>query len=338
MAIQRDVCLDLVKGWLVVGMLVIHASTLFIESTSLRKLVYPGVLGFVSGSWVLISGFIVGLKSRADFVHDASAATRRLLGRGVRLMAIFLAANVALGRMSPTCAISPGLGECDMLALALTGPRGEHAFEIIFGISAVLMLAPAYFWWPRIAVLVSTIIIGFGAYASASNADLPPVVWMFSCGAVGIVLGRAATADLMLRLRMEPHLRRVVASGAGLVLCCFLWLRWAQVIGGSSPAFYALYVTSVLLLLYLACVWMDQRGVVGRELTLFAHYSLVCYMAQMAILHGLRLLPVEGLLSSGAYPMAVGLTLGILLLFLHVLDALRSRYSVIDWAYRAVLG
>jgi hypothetical protein len=78
----RDRALDMVKGMLVIGMLIIHTSKIFIQSGEIRTLIYPRLLGFVSGSWVLISGFIIGGHYRKGFERDRSGVTHRLLGRG----------------------------------------------------------------------------------------------------------------------------------------------------------------------------------------------------------------------------------------------------------------
>lgn len=81
----RDLTLDLVKGVLVVLMVVYHAMNIF-STAGPNEYAY---VRFVSGSFVLMSGYIVARFHEARFKADWRGTSRRLVVRGLKLLMLF---------------------------------------------------------------------------------------------------------------------------------------------------------------------------------------------------------------------------------------------------------
>jgi hypothetical protein len=331
----RDGALDVVKGMLVIAMLIIHTSNIFIQSDGVRNLIYPWLLGFVSGSWVLISGFIIGGHYRTGFERDRSGVTHRLLGRGWRLVAIFALVNLLLGQLSLTCSVSQSLRTCDPVILFLFGDLSGRTFEILLAIGYLLILSPIALWWPRSAVCFILLAIILATVASLAGMRLHGLFSLLLCGAAGIVAGGLAAPRQLSSLLTEARPRLVAASLAIVGCSGYLWQRMAM--GQSPTALYIVYVMSVLTLMYLASVWIEKHSLLGRQMAVMAHYSLLAYIGQMGILQALRwLIPGSSLLAS--FPLMFAVALVVMLISLHILDFLRSRYGIANKAYAAVFG
>jgi hypothetical protein len=323
---------------LVIGMLIIHASFLSIPPGGLQTLVYPRLLGFVSGSWVVISGFIIGAYYRSRFPSARTAVTRRLLGRGGRLVAIFAVTNVLLGKISLTCPAAGTLGDCDPVRVLLLGDLTGQTFEILVAIGYLLMLSPVFLWWPGLSAIVTGVLLILAPLASLlAGASLPGLARMLLCGAAGIAVAGFLTPGQMSSLRSERRPRRVAWTLAAVGFGAYIGLSEADATGRFQVTPYLVYVMSALVMLYLASVWIPERSRIGRQLTLMAHYSLPSYIWQMAILQALRLLmPDSPVIRS--FPVVFCVALAALLISLHVFDYLRGRYALADNIYHAIFG
>ena len=333
----RDSGLDLVRGMLVIGMLIGHATYPFILTDTIRVFIFPGLFGFVSGSWVMISGFIIGTYYRPKFSSARAVVTRRLIDRGCRLVAIFAVANVLLGQISLTCDLAPGFRDCDVVNVFLLGDLSGQAFEILLGIGYLLIVSPAFLWWPRLAVVASSIVFMLVAAAPFMHSRLTTLAWIFTCGSIGIITGSLVTPRYLGRLLSEPQLRRRAAVLAAGVWIGYTWLYAADMIHGYTNIAYPAYVMSLLAMLYLVSPWIRVQDWAGRELIFMARYPLLAYLVQMGILRALWLL-VPGPSPYKSFPVVLAVALVLLLVSLHGVDYLRGRFGPVDKAYLAVFG
>jgi hypothetical protein len=197
------------------------------------------------------------------------------------------------------------------------------------------MLAPLALVWPRFTVFVTLLAITLASAASIAHIHVPGLLWLLICGAAGIVVGALVTSRQLGRLLTEAR-PRLVATILGIIgWSGYLWQRMAM--GQALMALYIVEVMSALMLMYLASVWIDQQSLIGRQLALMAHYSLLAYMGQMGILQALRwLIPGSSLFAS--FPLMFAVALVVMLISLHGVDVLRSRYGIANKAYVAVVG
>lgn len=334
----RDQALDMVKGLLVVAMLIIHASNLFVDTPAIKWLVYPTLLGFVSGSWLCISGYIIGLRYRLEFSEDSRAVSRRLFGRGWRLVAIFAGSNVLLGNMHLASCFGFGqTGACDLTQIFVYGDDGQ-AFEVLLGIGYLLLIAPACLWLPTRLITGATLCLVVGlSVLDGAGVKLSLLSWMLACGIAGIVIGTAVSPG---------HLRNVLENSRGKILTASLALIiWTVTealflfspVSSISPAFYVPHVVSALWMLYVAGAWMAGVGWLSRPLTIMAHYSLLAYMGQMAILRTWYYAASDWPVASH-FSVSFVVTFCTLMTGLYVLSALRSRFAGVDRLYSSVFG
>lgn len=97
----RDLTLDLVKGALVVVMVVYHAMNIF-STAGPDEYAY---VRFVSGSFILMSGYIVARFHEARFKADRRSTSRRLVVRGLKLLMLFTLLSLLInlmGKGNPT--------------------------------------------------------------------------------------------------------------------------------------------------------------------------------------------------------------------------------------------
>ncbi len=337
-AIARDDVLDMVKGLLVVGMLIIHASNLFLDDPAAQRLVYPRLLGFVSGSWLWIGGYIVGRRYRNFFQQDPRAITQRLISRGWRLVAIFVVSNVILGNLSvASCFGYEPVGGCNLIQVFLLGDDAQ-AFEVLLGIGYLLVIAPLCLWLPTglIAGITLGLVAGLSALEQA-GVDLPLLAWMLACGIAGIIIGSLVSPRAIQSVLGNARPRNLFVALALLTWGSTAALFASRAVSIVSPVFYIPHVVSALSLLYVLGAWIARVELLRGPLTLMAKYSLLAYIGQMAILQGWYRVASHWS-AAGYFLVSVVVTLLTLLASLHVLASLRNKFGVIDRIYLSVFG
>lgn len=327
----RDAALDMTKGLMVIGMLLTHANNMFADFAA-YELIYPGLIGFISGAWLFVAGYIVGLRSGTSFRRAPGLVTRRLLSRGVRLVGVFVVSNLLLGHLSPAACGVAG-DRCDLLEIFVLGDD-RQAFEVLLGIGYVLIFAPIFLRLPRAstALIVVVLVIGLSVL-EAAGLVIPLLAWMLACGFAGIALG----------LYYSPaEVRAAGSPSAGVMVAMLVWvvtkaLNVTGMVSSISPVVYVPHVVSSLWLLYVAGEHLKTVTIARRPLALMAQYSLLAYMGQMLLLQVWRILTadVPGLRT---LPVSMVAVLAALLLSLATLSALRRRSRVVDSMYRAVFG
>jgi hypothetical protein len=319
---SRNAALDFVKGSLVVIMVLYHWLNYFVGLT------WGGYryLRFLTPSFIFITGFLIAHVYLAAYDRDRSRVWTRLVQRGVRLLVLFGALNLAAGvaLQGPSGGTEPVSWE----AIFVTG-TGRAAFSILVPIAYFLILAPGVLALSRRGVsLVAFAAAAVGAtialsFADAANAHLE----MLSMAFIGLAAG---TIDIS---RIDAMVRRpallVMAYVVYLTAITVFNVPFAlQVIGVSL---------SVLLLYAIGSAWRVPAGL-HRSVVQLGKYSLFAYVAQIAALQvlrrGLRGHDLTG--AELALPFVVALLVTILAV--QAVALVRQRSTTVDSLYRAVFA
>jgi len=326
---KRDAAFDAVRGLLVVLMVVYHvlsiATTAGVEAFRYIR--------FISGSFIFVSGFVVVHFMWERFARVPRETTRRLLVRGLKVLLIFTALNIAIQVSGFGNAAKAQLGAHGLasnLALVfLVGDGHLSSFLILLPIGYLLMLAPLFMALARRhPAPVAVALLAAALATAAAWAAAPPVPGFMLVGLCGLCLGTPVLAGYAVRAERP----RAALAVAGLALV--LWLAGRY---GDAPVPYIVSVALVLRFLHdavrwLPARWLDLAALVGR-------YSLVAYIAQilliqclLRVLGGHRLDAAAGILAFIAVVASaiVGLCVST--------ERLRGRSAVIDRTYRWVFA
>ncbi len=283
----RDRALDIVKGTLVVFMAVYHAMNIF---TNAGPDEYAYVR-FVSGSFILISGYIIGKFSEGPFNTDWRMASRRLVIRGVKLLILFTTLNLLIsvtgvGNSSKGVASISGFMS-SMFEIYVIGQPRSASFQILLPIAYLLIVAPALLSLKRFAGLLFS--------ASWAMAFAVETAGIESVNLGFVVLGLMGLAGGMW---VNATSAEIGVSSVWSVLAALATTVWSMRYLNVNLGTYALGTIIILKLLYDLGRLLDPGSVAVRAMILLGHYSLVCYIGQiifMQMLHRALSRPVWGL-------------------------------------------
>lgn len=324
---NRDLNLDFVKGTLVIVMVVYHAMNYFTNVDAS----YYGYLRFINGSFVFLAGYVVSTFYDEKYGADGWQLLKRLTWRGIKLLVLFTALNLAISALGVTSYQSVEFGTAGYLANVTeiygSGNGKLMAFQILIPISYVLLVAPLYFTsrWFRDPLVVVTLIFAF----TYSFLDLAaPNLFFLLIGLVGLSVG------IMLKSRTVPAIRSRVVIIIGISLCAVVGNALS-----SNVLTYSIGVLLMLKLIYDGATLIDARGLTKRMTVVLGQYSLVCYVAQIVFLFALYRILSKPQWSLG-YELGLVIVgtcfalLGGCLLLTHC----RRNSLVVDRAYRSVFA
>src|SRR5215831_9098822 len=276
--VARDLTLDLVKGVLVVVMVVYHAMNIF---TTAGPDDYAYVR-FVSGSFVLTSGYIVARFYEAQFRADWRSTSHRLVVRGLKLLTLFTVLNLLINL---TGVGNPNKNQHGIQQYAsilseiyLSGRFGYASFQILLPIAYLLIAAPALLMLGRLRKWF--FIASFVAAIALSLVEVESINLAFAVlGVIGLSGGVIANS-------MEtPFAMRGAFSIAGSLLACVMFMKYLN----ANLATYALGIIIILKLMYDLSKAIDPRSPLARASILLGQYSLTCYIAQIIFMQMLSL-------------------------------------------------
>jgi len=272
----RDLTLDVVKGVLVVVMVVYHAMNIF---TTAGPDEYAYVR-FVSGSFILMSGYIVARFDGPRFRADWRSMSRRLVVRGLKLLILFTLLNLLInltGIGNPD-KVQPGLQGYlgTLFEVYIAGEPKYASFQILLPIAYLLVAAPAVLMLGRLNKWL--FIASFFAAFALSPFGLKSVNADFA------VLGVIGLSGGMLMNSVEnPLAMRRVWGIALCLLASVMLMKYLNV----NLATYALGTIVILKLLYDLSKAVGSDTPLARASILLGRYSLVCYIAQIIFMQGL---------------------------------------------------
>lgn len=327
---DRIVALDFVKGVLILLMIVYHWGNYFIADV-------PGfyeVLRFLTPSFILITGAVIGLVYATRYASDHSRAALRLGWRGLKLLVIFTALNLVLGLLefSRVRGGNSGVGNLwtDWFAVYVSGNSSRASFRVLLPISYLLLLSGAYLFlannqkrWVAGGVLLLGLILQWAEFSDWTSANLA----LLSFGFLGLATEMIGLERIS---RASAHLPVLILG--------YMFSVAAMLLVGPIYTVQVLETAFALLLIYGIGRRVSMENGVVKHLVLLGRYSLFAYVFQIAILQFLAAL-AKHLPAHPGFP-PVFLLAGIILTMLLVLsaDRLRRASAFSDAVYRAVFA
>lgn len=326
--VGRIGALDWTKGALVVCMVAYHA----INYSAFRPMAFKA-LGFLPPSFILIAGFLVGQVYATKYSLDTWKPYARLLVRGIKLLLLFLALNIAHCVILERDIVG-GLGEFADRAgtIFVSGNNREGIFEVLLPIAYFLILAPALLWirsrtksaitLAAVAIFVLCVVQDNGGKGMTyKNLSL------LSAGIVGMACGL---------IRIESINRFAVKLLP--VLGLYALYRLGSYFKGEIYPIQIFGAVTSLLLIYGLALHLDCDSGIGRSMVLFGKYSLAGYLIQIPLIQLLVLFhggkPTHW---TGVFAVAM-ITMVLLFIIVQGLNFMRSRSSIVDGAYKAVFA
>ena len=332
---QRIPALDFTKGALVLIMVLYHWINYFIGP----QWKYYFYLRFLTPSFIFITGFMVSHVYLSKYSAADCKLSRRLITRGLKLMAIFLALNLARNVIVPI--LGTGTSIKDMISpqllvmffilgnLPVEGPK-LVSFSILVPISYLLILCGAlmlsyrrYRYTFHIAcfcLLLASLILG---YAGARNYNMEFV----AVGMLGVLAGFAP-------------IRKVDTPGRYKYLLILAYIGYLIVITIWNVPFLLLIVAVLLNLwiLYVVGSSGTKTSAVRKEVILLGKYSLFGYISQVAILQFLSKGYQRVDLGIAQLPSSFLAAVVLTVLAVELVDRARARSRDADRLYKAIFA
>jgi peptidoglycan/LPS O-acetylase OafA/YrhL len=324
---SRIAALDFTKGALVLIMVLYHWMNYFVAANGS---VYK-YLRFLTPSFIFISGFLISHVYLSKYAASGLRVPKRLLVRGLKLLAIVLCLNAALSTIGLK-ALETRVGDLaggNTVLAYLTG-RVPVAFSVLVPIAYLLIISAGLLivskYYGRVYHAVSIVCV-----ACASLFELAGIesgyLQIFSIGMMGVSIGYIPID----RLNSFTERRMAILSGYVAYLC-------AITLCGDVYALQIIGVCLSLAIIYrIGAEGPNTRGI-RKVIVLLGQYSLFGYIAQIVILQllrkGLRPLGAGLQVSGGALLACATCTI----LSVRVLIRARSRISGVDKLYAAVFS
>ena len=318
--------LDWTKGALVLLMVVYHS----INYSAFRPLAFR-FLPFLPPSFVMIAGFVVGAIYTARYDLGTWKPYMRLIIRGFKLFLLFVLLNLGFCILREHNLID-GLWEFADRAgtVFLSGNGREGIFEVLLPIAYFLLLVPGLLWL-RSRAAGAIPFCGLALFVLCAVLEKMGVysknLTLLSAGVIGMTLGFVPieAVDRFARKWMW-------------VLPLYLLYQLCRWFLGDTYPVEMFGAAASVLLLYACALHLDMSAWAGRQLVLLGRYSLLGYLAQIALLQAIVVV-VGGKPQHWAGVIAVGVFTTILLfLTVKLVNSLRRRNRPLDMIYQFVFA
>lgn len=327
-ASPRLEALDFVKGALVVFMVVYHS----LNYSADRGLPFQ-YLAFLPPSFIVITGFLL---SRAYFSRppENDATTRkRLLIRGLKLVLVFAALNVAAGLLGRRSLSGEALGLNYLVHqwfdVFVTG-ESRSAFEVLLPIGYLLMLGPialAVYRWHRLLLPLLALGIVVACKIAESQNELMSNGAMLGAGALGVFLGSQANLPLDRLSRFWPV--AALAYVGYMLLAAKTGQTYLMQLTGAFLALTILYGIGAV---------VGNTGWWQRRVVRLGQYSLFTYISQIGFLQILARWIRDPAPASPAFALLFCLALVLTVLSAEITEWARQRSPLIDRGYRMIFA
>lgn len=276
---KRSRNIDYIKGFLVLSMIIYHCSSAsaFPDIQKIRS-----HLSFLHYAFLIVSGYLCGVHYFPKLTEHRLTVRKRILSRAIRLMILFLAANVVfhlLGLGDRTALSELAANPSRVLTAMFVTIDGSYvAFEVLYYISMCLVLVSVLF------ILRSMKAILYASLAVVVTAMFLPgqyVVFM-SLGCIGLAAG-------MLVSRGYPDSFHQTLLRFPLLPLAFLAAN-ALLSDIRSDTDTAHYILIPLRLMesycwFLVAAWafssLSDRHRLCSAFASLGQYTLLCYLVQM---------------------------------------------------------
>ncbi len=328
---DRNLVLDFTKGVLVLCMVLYHSMNYFMENRGGDLLKY---LRFLPPSFIFITGFLVSNIYFAKYDVRDLKLHKRLAVRGLKLLAIFTLLNLVTCLMlshnynGRTMGIK--LFFQNIPAIYLTGNGRVAVFEVLLPISYLLIVSGGLLigcHWNRWfmlylfgALFVGQWLLERAGYTSANLS-------LFIIGLLGMVWGLT-------------HMERINAWAGHTLLVLAAYAVYVGIITFWTENYLiqCCGVCLTLLLIYALGLKWGMRGHLQKTIILLGRYSLIGYIAQIAVLQIIhRILHHIGL-PAGQFAIAFVTALALTVFTVWLLDRSRMRSNITDRLYRTAFA
>jgi peptidoglycan/LPS O-acetylase OafA/YrhL len=326
----RIPALDFTKGVLVLVMVFYHWLNYFVGPEGF----FYVYLRFLPPSFICITGFFVSQIYLTKYGVSDVRLSRRLAVRGAKILGIFVLLNIAIG------AVGRGTGQMlnnftpeALKSIYLTGNMTGGrlvAFYVLVPIAYVLLLSAILLIVcgrnQRIFQVVcgvlplAVLVFDLVGYKSA-NLEL------LAIGMLGISIGFVPMSEINRLLR---HPLAIVLTYCAYLAAISAWdVRYPMLIVG---------VVLTLLLIYLIGSLSGDSGMLPRAMILLGKYSLVGYIAQIAILQILRRSLSYNNLSAWALLASFVAAMVLTFAVVFIVDRARTKAPMVNQMYAAVFS
>jgi peptidoglycan/LPS O-acetylase OafA/YrhL len=324
--------LDMTKGVLVVFMVIYHSLNYSTQFYLAFKF-----MAFLPPSFIIITGFLLSRVYLARYTANDFALHGRLLTRAAKLLILFTVLNVGAQLVRSQNYHGPSLGIAQFFShwpdIYFRGAGRLVAFEILLPIAYLLLLAPLLLWATRLHrhVLPTLAVIALAGCAVLEHHGLltSSTVFLIAVGILGMLIGRVSNAALD---ELARHTFLLVLAYAAYAIV------GAQIGNGGQGALQQVIgATIALAIVYGGSVAVGSEGWVQRRLIRLGQYSLVAYIAQIAILQ------LYSHVLGRPDPVSFGLaamffvTLASTVLLVETIDWAQTQSKPIHVAYRVIM-
>jgi peptidoglycan/LPS O-acetylase OafA/YrhL len=327
---DRNPALDFTKGTLVLFMILYHWINYFVST---QGSVYA-YLRFITPSFIFIAGFVIANVYPIKYGWGNIRASRRLMSRGLKLLALFTLLNAAANVMvvSNYKGTMPGIGGFirDAPSIYLSG-NARASFWVLVPISYLLMLSAGVFLAGRagknsVHLLCAALFLCVALLNlyDRSNANLE----MVAIGLLGMVLGLYPIERIN---RWVEQYVIILILNIGYILAITIWgvVYFLQVVG----------VCLSVMLIYLMGMKSVARGRIQRPINLLGEYSLFGYVAQIGLLQLLyRGLPHLHLGIRALWIISFVGAFALTIMVVKIVHWSRTNSHIVDRLYRATFS
>lgn len=332
----RISALDFTKGALVLIMVLYHWLNYFVSTEGF----FYKYLRFLTPSFILITGFLIAHVYLASSQAVDAWVPRRLMQRGLKILAVFIALNAVRifvipdsrsGMMPSEPWTTNSLIAIFVTGNVLGGGDGKAAaFNILVPISYLLLVSAGLIFMCRFfkytfqAVCLASLLCIFLLRLNGIEYGSLELV---SVGLLGVMFGYISVERINAFVE-HPYL----------LVAVYLFYLGAVTVWDIS---YPLQVAGVcvnLMIFYLLGQGNGEPGRVRSHILLLGRYSLVGYIAQIVILQAL----FRGLRHFNMGALTLGISLGaavsLTILAVVMLDYARGKVTAVDRFYKAVFA
>jgi peptidoglycan/LPS O-acetylase OafA/YrhL len=336
---QRVPAFDFAKGALVLIMVLYHWLNYFVG---------PGhdfyrYLRFLTPSFIFITGFLISHVSLRRYAGDPRFA-KKLALRGLKILGLFTLLNVAIratmvGASNGTVVGRIVFGQLDVADLIAIYLIGDVVIPGLGKLAAFYVLLPIAY-----LLLVSACLLILSRYSKhvfhiASTAFLLGifVLYRYGLGSPNLELVTIGLLGVIGGYISIERLNICVRRPSRLVVAYVLYLAAITMWNVSYP----LQVVGVclsLLVIYRLGATAAEPGRVRGPIILLGKYSLFAYIAQIAVLQGLRggLRHID--LGLGWMTLSFLAAFGLTVMIVVAVDRARARINAVNWLYGAVFS
>ena len=297
-------------------------------------------LRFLTPSFIFLTGFVISKVYLSKYTSTGSRLPKRLAGRGLRLLAMFILLNMAISLFVSDDRYNTGLkfyqmppsNMIDIYIMGNTLVEGgkSAAFYVLVPIGYLLLLSAgllALRGLHKYVFHVAFILLMTGVAVLASIGFESSNLEMLAIGLLGVIFGYVPLEKIN-KVIGHPYVLAVA------YLCYIAALTvW--------NAIYPLQIVGVLINLTIIYLW-GTRGsnsrIIRRQVILLGQYSLFGYIAQVAILQlihrGMRHTDQGFSALSISFFAAFAFTIMIVV----VVDRARAKATVVNRLYGAVFS